>query len=53
MNDKTIKIINILNNFDAFLTSSTRPATDTNIAIYEHWLDCRNDIEKTLKEEQK
>lgn len=51
MNNKTIKIINIMNNFDKFLTSSTRPATDENVALYEHWLDCRSDIEKALKEE--
>ena len=38
--------------FDYFLQQATRPATDENIAIYEHWIDCMYDIQKVIVEEE-
>lgn len=34
--------------FDEFISSYTRVATDRHIGLYEHWIDCRYDIEKVM-----
>ena len=38
------EVIKLVDEFDKFICSATREATDENIAIYEHWLDCKNGI---------
>ena len=40
----------ILNKFDRFITSSTKKETDENIALYEHWIDCKHDVEEKIKQ---
>ena len=37
--------------FDSFISSITRQYTDEHLAIYEHWIDCRYDIEKVIDEQ--
>lgn len=44
---KTV-ISHILSKFDEFISSYTRVATDRHIGLYEHWIDCRYDIEKVV-----
>ena len=44
---KTV-ISHILSKFDEFISSYTRVATDRHIGLYEHWVDCRYDIEKII-----
>ena len=34
--------------FDSFISSITRQYTDEHQAIYEHWIDCRYDIEAVI-----
>ena len=34
--------------FDSFISTMTRQCTDEHIAMYEHWIDCRYDIENTI-----
>lgn len=46
--DNLIAIQDKLKTFDAFLSPMTRKYTDENMAIYEHWVDCRYDIEKIV-----
>ena len=37
-----------LRTFDSFISDITRPYTDEHCAIYEHWLDCKHDIETVI-----
>lgn len=34
--------------FDSFISTITRQYTDEHQAIYEHWIDCRYDIENAI-----
>ena len=34
--------------FDSFISTVTRQCTDEHQAIYEHWIDCRYDIENII-----
>ena len=34
--------------FDSFISTMTRQCTDEHIAMYEHWIDCRYDIENII-----
>lgn len=47
-NDDMEKIYEALARFDSYISSVTRKATDKNIELYEHWIDCRYDIEKAI-----
>ena len=40
----------ILNKFDRFITSYTRKETDEDITLYEHWIDCKHDVEEKIKQ---
>lgn len=44
------KINNSLVQFDRFIQRITRIATDEHISIYEHWIDCMDDIQKLIVE---
>lgn len=44
------QILNKLNEYDGYLQRELVPATDKNVALYEHWIDCAGDVEKLLKE---
>ena len=46
------KINESLVKFDYFLQRELRPATDKNVGIYEHWVDCMYDIQKIIVEEK-
>lgn len=46
--DDLIKINNCLVRFESYLQDVTRQPTDKNIALYEHWVDCRVDIEDII-----
>lgn len=46
------KINNSLVQFDRFIQRITRIATDEHISIYEHWIDCMDDIKKLIVEEK-
>lgn len=50
--DELSKINYALVKFDSFISSVTRTPTDEHIRIYEHWLDCRRDIQKIVVAEQ-
>lgn len=43
------QILNRLRKFDGYLMSELREPTDKNVAIYEHWIDCKYDIEQEIK----
>lgn len=47
------KINENLVKFDYFLQRELRQATDKNVRIYEHWVDCMYDIQKIIVEEKK
>lgn len=42
------KMYNAIVKFDNYISSVTRKLTDENIGLYEHWIDCRYDIEKLI-----
>lgn len=46
------KINESLVKLDYFLQSELRQATDKNVRIYEHWVDCMYDIQKIIVEEK-
>ena len=46
--DKLSIIKEKLRIFDSFISAITRQCTDEHIAIYEHWIDCRYDIENII-----
>lgn len=42
------EIYEALTKFDSYISYITRKATDKNVELYEHWIDCRYDIEKAI-----
>lgn len=46
------KMYNALVKFDNYISSATRKLTDENIGLYEHWIDCRHDIENLIVTER-
>lgn len=46
------KINNSLVQFDRLIQRITRIATDEHIGIYEHWIDCMDNIQKIIVEEK-
>lgn len=42
------KMYNAIVKFDNYISSTTRKPTDENIELYEHWIDCRYDIENLI-----
>ena len=46
------KMYNALVKFDNYISSATRMPTDENIGLYEHWIDCRYDIEDLIVTER-
>lgn len=42
------KMYNALVEFDNHISSATRQPTDENVRLYEHWIDCRYDIENII-----
>lgn len=36
-------VLNLMAKFEAFISKECRQATDHNVAIYEHWIDCYYD----------
>lgn len=42
------KMYNAIVKFDNYISSATRKPTDKNIGLYEHWIDCRYDIENLI-----
>lgn len=46
------KMYNAIIKFDNYISSATRNSTDENIELYEHWIDCRYDIEKLIVTER-
>lgn len=42
------KMYNAIAKFDNYISSATRKPTDENIGLYEHWIDCRYDIENLI-----
>lgn len=45
------KMYNAIVKFDNYISSATR-TPDENIELYEHWIDCRYDIEKLIVTER-
>nr|DAQ69066.1 MAG TPA: hypothetical protein [Caudoviricetes sp.] len=43
---------NAIVKFDNYISSVTRKPTDEIIELYEHWIDCRYDIEKLIVTER-
>ena len=43
-----LKINECLVQFDNYLQDVTRKATDENVALYEHWIDCMADIQAII-----
>lgn len=48
MKNKVIK--SAINEFNSYITSKTTQATDENVALYEHWLDCLYSVKDALKD---
>lgn len=48
MKELKTTVSQILSKFDEFISSYTRVATDRHVGLYEHWIDCRYDIEKVV-----
>ena len=46
------KMYNAIVKFDNYISLVTRKPTDENIELYEHWIDCRYDIEKLIVTER-
>ena len=46
------KMYNAIVKFDNYISSVTRKPTDENIGLYEHWIDCRYDIENLIVTER-
>lgn len=46
------KMYNAIVKFDNYISSATRKPTDKNIGLYEHWIDCRYDIENLIVTEK-
>ena len=46
------KMYNTIVKFDNYISLVTRKPTDENIELYEHWIDCRYDIEKLIVTER-
>lgn len=46
------KMYNAIVKFDNYISSATRKPTDENIGLYEHWIDCRYDIENLIVSER-
>lgn len=46
------KIYNAIVKFDNYISSATRKPTDENIGLYEHWIDCKYDIENLIVTER-
>lgn len=46
------KMYNAIVKFDNYISSATRKPTDENIGLYEHWIDCRYDIENLIVTER-
>lgn len=46
------KMYNAIAKFDNYISSATRKPTDENIGLYEHWIDCRYDIENSIVTER-
>ena len=46
------KMYNAIAKFDNYISSATRKPTDENIGLYEHWIDCRYDIENLIVTER-
>lgn len=44
------KIENAIKDFDRYLSRELHIATDQNVAVYEHWIDCMLNIQEALKE---
>ncbi len=44
-NDDIKSIYNSLNQFDNYISQTTKNPTDEHVAIYEHWIDCKYSIE--------
>lgn len=42
------KMYNAIVKFDNYISSVTRIPIDENIGLYEHWIDCRYDIENLI-----
>lgn len=42
------EIYKALTKFESYISYITRKPTDENIGLYEHWIDCRYDIEKLI-----
>ena len=45
-------IVKEFRNTDDYISSATRKPTDENIGLYEHWIDCRYDIENLIVSER-
>lgn len=48
--EELAKIREILNEYDRFIALEVGEPTDKNIALYEHWIDCKSDVEEQLKQ---
>lgn len=46
------KMYNAIVKFDNYISSVTRKSTNENIGLYEHWIDCRYDIENLIVTER-
>ena len=46
------KMYNAIVKFDNYISLAARKSTDENIELYEHWIDCRYDIEKLIVTER-
>lgn len=46
------KMYNAIVKFDNYISSATRKPTDENIGLYEHWIDCRYDMENLIVTER-
>lgn len=47
------EIYEALTKFDSYISYITRNPTDENIGLYEHWIDCRYDIEELIINQNK
>ena len=48
MKNKVIE--SAINKFNNYITNNTKQATDENVALYEHWLDCLYSVKDALKD---
>lgn len=44
-NDDIKSIYNSLNQFDNYISQTTKNPTNEHVAIYEHWINCKYSIE--------